>query len=188
MKRILLGLILSVGIVSTYGQSITVESHEVEDTDYGKYKSFYWTSQVDNKLDEGHYFLDDLILKDQVREAVKGELLGLGYEMDQIEPDLLVNFRVFDEATRLRGTTEGYGDTYWGIGNVNQMDTTSYQVDAGTLLINLVDRETGTIVWNGFASGLIDGDSFIKDKGKIHEAVNMIFDDYNQRAKEYTRR
>lgn len=103
-------------------------------------------------------------------------------------PDLIVNFRVFESPTTLKGS-EGYGKSYWGGAKYREIsDTTSYDVKAGTLLISFVDRKLSKVVWQGFASGLIDNDKFIKEKGTIREAVNMIIDEYDQRAKQYTRR
>jgi hypothetical protein len=37
-------------------------------------------------------------------------------------------------------------------------------------------------VWQGYASGLMNGNAFDKDKNKIAEAVSMIFDSYTHRA------
>ncbi|MBT1697866.1 DUF4136 domain-containing protein [Fulvivirgaceae bacterium PWU4] len=187
-KGLVTGLLVMVSVVVVNAQRITVASDKAADTDFSKFKTFYWTSQVDNQLDEGYNFLNDLILKAQVRDAVKAELMGLGYKLNPDSPDLLVNFRVFDKPVRLRGT-EGYGTSYWGNDQYRSIsDTTSYAVEAGTLLISLVDRKEGAIVWQGFASGLIDNNQFIKDEGKIREAVNMIFDEYGLRAKEYSRK
>lgn len=169
-------------------QSITVKSDHALDADFSKYKTFYWSSQVDSWLDEGLYFLNDLMMKSVIRDAVKGEMMGLGYQLQSYEPDLIVNFRVFDEPVTLKGF-EGYGSSYWGNERFRDIsDTTSYRVDAGTLLLSLADRESGQVVWQGFASGLIKDDRFVKDEGKIREAVNLIFEEYNQRAKEYTRK
>lgn len=188
MKNAVVGLLVMVCMAGAYGQTITVASDRAPDTDFSKYKTFYWTSQVDNKLDEGYNFLNDLILKAQVREAVKAELMGLGYKLNPETPDVLVNFRVFDKPVRIRGM-EGYGTSYWGTEQYRSIsDTTSYEVEAGTLLVSLVDRKAGAIVWQGFASGLIDNNQFIKDEGKIREAVNMIVDEYGIRAKEYSRK
>ena len=186
MKNTLFGFIMLMSLAS-YAQTITVAADQRLDTDFSRFKTFNWTSQVDSELDEGYYFLNDLILKSQVRDAVKSELMGLGYTLDA-NPDLLVNFRVFDRPTRIKGH-EGYGVTYWGDEQYRLIsDTTSYDVEAGTLLISLVDREDGAIVWQGFASGLIENDKFIKDESSIHEAVNLIFEEYNQRAREYSKR
>jgi hypothetical protein len=188
MKKIMSGFLMLLGIAYVHAQTITVASDRNIDTDFTKYKTFFWSSQVDNQLDEGHYFLNDLLFKVQVRDAVKAELMGLGYKLEPGTPDLVVNFRVFDKATRLKGS-EGYGAAYWGPQQYRDIsDTTSYQVEPGTLLISLVDRKKSQIVWHGFASGLIDNDQFIKDEGKIREAVNLIFDEYGLRAKEYSKK
>ena len=190
MKKVMLGMLLLFTIVGTYAQDITVRSFEAEDTDYSKYKTFDWASQVSNELDAGMYFLNDLILKAQVRDAVKSELMGLGYKKSNTpdQADLIVNFRVFDEPVTLKGS-EGYGDDYWGTSAYTTIsDTESYDVEAGTLLISLADRESGRVIWQGFASGLIDNNKFIKDQVKVSEAVNLAFEDYGQRAREYTRK
>lgn len=189
MKRIVLVCLMSVGFIcATNAQTIKVESDRNLDTDFSEYKTFYWASQVDSWLDEGFYFLNDLTMKSMIRDAVKGELMGLGYGLQSHEPDLIVNFRVFDKPVTLKGY-EGYGSSYWTDEKYREAsDTTSYDVQAGTLLVSLADRESGRVIWQGFASGLIEDDAFIKDEGKIREAVNLIFEEFDQRAKEYTRK
>lgn len=169
-------------------QTITVKADEKLDTDFSKYKTFYFSSQADAWLDKGVYFLNDLHMKAFVRDAVKAELMGLGYNLQSQEPDLIVNFRVFDSPVTLKGF-EGYGTSYWGADEYREpSDTESYDVEAGTLLVSMADRESGQVVWQGFASGLIENNSFIKDETKIREAVNMIFGEFDKRAKEYTRK
>ena len=189
MKKIMCVWFISLCFIgAASAQTITVESDRVLDTDFSEYKTFYWASQVDSWLDEGMYFLNDLTMKALVRDAVKSELMGLGYALQSAEPDLIVNFRVFEEPVTLKGY-EGYGTSFWGDERYREIsDTTSYDVEAGTLLVSMADRESGKVIWQGFASGLIKDDTFIKDEGKIREAVNLIFEEYNQRAKEYTRK
>jgi hypothetical protein len=173
---------------TTNGQELKVESDRSLSADFSKYKTFYFASQADAWLDEGVYFLNDLEMKSIIRDAVKGELMGLGYEMQSNEPDLVVNFRVFEEPVTITGF-EGYGTSYWGSERYRDVsDKASYDVEAGTLLVSIADRASGLIVWQGFASGLIDGDAFVKDESKIRQAVNMVFEDYNQRVGDYTKR
>lgn len=181
---------MSVGFIfAVNGQDITVKSDRSLDTEFDNYKSFYWSSQADAWLDEGGmYFLNDLGMKSIIRDAVKAEMMGLGYQLQSYEPDLIVNFRIFDKPVTLKGY-EGYGTSYWGSEKYRTVDDSkSYDVEAGTLLVSLADRESGAVVWQGFASGLIENNVFIKEEGRIREAVNLIFEEYNQRAKEYTRK
>jgi len=187
MKSVIAVVLMMFGF-TTYAQEITVRSEQGEDVDFSEFKTFDWASQIDNKLDEGFYFVNDLVLKAQVREAVEGELMGLGYQHADEGADLVVNFRVFDKATTLKSMAD-YGNDYWGA-NAGYADEMNQEIDveAGTLLVSLADKESGKVVWQGFASGLIENNQFIKDEGKITEAVNLIFEDYNQRATEYTRK
>ena len=189
MKKMMMVCLMSVGfMVAANAQTIRVESDRELDTDFSEYKTFYWSSQVDQWLDEGMYFMNDLTMKAMIRDAVKGELMGKGYEMESSNPDLIVNFRVFEEPVTLKGY-EGYGTSYWGDERYREAeDTTSYNVEAGTLLLSMADRESGKVVWQGFASGLIKDQAFVKDESTIRQAVNMIFEEFDQRAKEYTRK
>lgn len=189
MKRIIWIMLMSVGfIMGANAQTVTVESDRMLDKDFSEYKTFYWSSQADAWLDEGMYFLNDLGMKSVIRDAVKGELMGLGYHMQSHEPDLIVNFRVFEEPVTLTGY-EGYGESYWSDERYRNIDDAkTYEVDAGTLLISMADRESGKVIWQGFASGLIDSNEFVKEEGKIREAVNLVFEEFDGRAREYTRK
>lgn len=189
MKKIMWLLLLSVfSVGAANAQSIRVEGDRKLDTDFSKFESFYFSTQADAWLDEGMYFLNDLHMKAVIRDAVKAEMMGLGYELQSNEPDLIVNFRVFDKPVTLKGY-EGYGESYWSDEKYREPeDTASYDVEAGTLLISMADRESGRVVWQGFASGLIENETFIKEEGKIREAINLIFEEFDQRAKEYTRK
>ncbi|HYG19977.1 MAG TPA: DUF4136 domain-containing protein [Ohtaekwangia sp.] len=186
-KSFMLSLLM-IGIISAINaQEITVKGDRELGTDFGQFKTFYWASQVDQELDPGMYFLNDLVFKSDVRAAVQAEMEGLGYRLEPASPDLIVNFRAFDEEVRIKSYAD-YGDGYWGASEMRDVsDTTSYVVEPGTLLISLVDRKKGSLVWQGFASGLIDNNTFIKDEGKIREAVNLIFDEYGMRATDYDR-
>jgi hypothetical protein len=184
MKTISIMLIslFVIGISFSRAQNITVQADKQLNTDFSKYKTFYWASQVDSKLDEGFYFLNDLILKTNVRTAIQSEMEGLGYKLQSTSPNLVVNFRVFDKPVTLKGY-ESYGVSYWsGVEMRDAADAKMYEVKAGTLLVTFVDVKTGQIVWQGFASGLINNNEFIKDEAKIKEAVNLIFDKYEYRA------
>lgn len=188
MKRLFLLVCAYLAVTATFAQkeNIRVESDKVADQDFSKFKTFDFSSMIDSDLETGFYFLNDLVFKSQLREAIKEELMGLGYKMDETNPDLIVTFRVFQEPTSLKGF-EGYGPGYWGNTSFRQIsDQTTYDVKAGTLLVSLADRKNAQVVWQGFASGLIDDDQFIKDKATIREAVNLIMDEYGVRVNNYS--
>ncbi len=188
MKKVL--LIAWLTLVGTVGfaqnQKIQVASDKALNEDFTKFKTYAFASMINADLDPGFYFLNDLVFKSQLREAIEGELMGLGYKMDKTNPDLVVNFRVFEEPTTLHGY-DGYGTGYWGNEEYRQIsDKTTYEVKAGTLLISLLDRKEGQVVWQGFASGLFANNKFIKDQATVREAVSLIVNEYGVRVENYS--
>lgn len=188
MKKMLLltACLLAAGV--TFGQNIVIDADKKLNTDFSRYKTYAWASQVDNRLDPGLYFMNDLALKERIRNAVGYELDGRGYDYSRQKPDLLVNFRVFDQPATIRGFT-GYGTTYFGSTEVREPeDVTTFAVKPGSLIINLIDTKTGQAVWRGLASGLTTTNGFDRRGNKIREAVNLLFEKYNARADGYTAR
>ncbi|QJW91529.1 DUF4136 domain-containing protein [Spirosoma taeanense] len=173
-------LLLSVSL--TQAQNVTVDADKKLNTDFSKYKTYTWASQVDNQLDPGLYFLNDLALKKRIRDAVAFALDGRGYKFTRQSPDLLVNFRVFDKAATVKGYT-GYGSTYFGSNEVRDPeDVTTFDIKPGSIVVNLVDVKTGQVVWRGLATGLTNTNGFDRDENKIKQAVNLIFEQYSFRA------
>lgn len=180
LKFVILSLFVSVQALMA--QSVQVNSDKRLNTDLSKYKTYTWASQVDSKMDQGMYFLNDIILKERIRNAVGYEMEGRGYRKVTQSPDLIVNFRVFDQPTTIKGYS-GYGTGYWGAQEMRQSeDTTSFKLESGSLIVNVVDPKTGETVWRGFASGLMNGNVFNKEEGKIKQAVNLIYENYPVRA------
>jgi hypothetical protein len=169
-------------------QEITIQIREDTEVDLAHTKTYGWASQVDHALDAGNYFLNDIVLKTDIKDAVREELEARGYRQESTSADIIVNFRVFDEPVVLSGY-EGYGAAYWGDVEFQvPADSANTELDAGTLIISIIDRRAGRLVWQGFASGLMENNKFVKDEGKIRNAVNLVFEKYNYRASEYTKR
>jgi hypothetical protein len=147
-----------------------------------KANTYGFASQVDNKLDEGFFFLNDLILKAEIRDAVKHEMDSRGYTHTASQPDLIVNFRVFDKPAEIQSVDQ-LGSNYWAAGEINgYTNPQTVRLKEGSLMMHLVDRKTGKLVWQGYASGLMDGNVFTKEGNKIDEAVSMVFDQFKFRA------
>ena len=187
MKGIFFVLFLLIGLKSI-AQEITVRSDRNSDVDFTRYSTYYWARQVVSEKDVPQYFLNDLVLKADVRDAVRGELDDRGYQFSETSPDLLINFRLFDRPTRLKGF-QGYGFEYWDGTEFNPAsDVKEHFFEAGTLIISIIDRREQALIWQGFAKGLAENEEFTKDEGKIREAVKLIFDEYGLTASKYTRR
>lgn len=185
MNRIFFVLLLLVSKV--HGQEVMVRSEKHPEVDFTKYSSFSWSEQVSSEFDEHIYFLNDLVLKSDLRDAVQSELSGLGYDFETNAPDLIVNFRVFAQPATLQGS-EGYGRKYWAQNEYAPASNSSVTVDAGTIIFSIVDRREGILVWQGYATGLEGESGFVKDESELRNAVNLMFKDYGLRASEYSKR
>lgn len=149
--------------------------------DFSKYKTYSWASQVTN-LQNGVYFLNDLVFKGMVRDAVEHEMAAKGYTYQPTGGDLVVNFRSFDQPTEIT-SNENLGTGYWATDEPYAYDTQrKVKLDKGSILVQMIDRKKGVEVWQGYASGLTNGDAFDKSHDKVYVAVGQIFKEYNHRG------
>lgn len=160
MKKSVFGFALYLLIQSiSFAQEVTVASSE--NLDLGKYKTFMWDSQVNNEMEQGGiYFLDDLVVKSQLRDALQNELTNSGYEFDKTNADLTVHFVLFGEKnTSYNGLPE---------------NLVSYTAESGTLVISLIDSSDGKVIWQASTKGLSKAE-ILKDESMLKEAVSKIF-------------
>lgn len=178
--KILLALFCMGAIYSSPAFSQDLVATDVDlDAKFENYNSFGWTSEA--KSVDAEEFFNDVVLKTTIRDAIRYELDARGYNMEGNNPDLLVNFKVFEEPTEFQGYT-GYRE----VGNERvreEEDFKTYQLQAGTLLVQLLDKEKGTLVWQGYASGIIDDKNmFDKSPERIKDAVQQIFNRFDYKA------
>lgn len=194
MKRLQQALILTLALLTAScatQQRITVTSDRDKSAPFNNYKTYTWAKHV-NTASSLAYALNDIKLKSMIRDAVAHELLSRKIEMNPQKPDLLVNFRVFEKPITVE-TAEGYfrDAEYWGVDEVtnnrlglvpfattiydNDNDK-KYYLDAGTLMVQLVDSDKGVVVWQGYASGLTNSNAFDRNPAQIAKAVRLIFE------------
>ncbi|MFC6223126.1 DUF4136 domain-containing protein [Hymenobacter artigasi] len=156
-------------------------STATDQPDFSKYKSYSWSSQITDPQNSV-FFLNDLIFKGQIRDAVEHEMAAKGYTYQPDNGDLVVNFRTFDQPVEL-ASNDNLGAGYWSdneryaYNNRNKV-----KLDRGSILVQMADRQKGVQVWQGYASGLTDGNVFDKNKDKVYVAIGQIFQTYDHRA------
>ena len=149
--------------------------------DFSKYKTYSWASQVTNPQ-QSVYFLNDMLFKVMVRDAVEHEMVSRGYKYQPTGGDLVVNFRAFDEPVEIT-SNDNLGNAYWASNEPYAYNAQNkVSLDKGSIIVQMIDREKGINVWQGYASGLTDGNLFNKNKDKVYVAVGQIFEKYNHRA------
>lgn len=176
MKKLLF-LLLIVGCTPT--QDYMVQSEENLSADFSEYSTYEFSTHAKNT--NVMYTMNDMELKQAIREAVAYEMQAKGYDRAPANADILVNFRVFDEDTEIRGYENDA--EYWMESEIREWeDIKTYEVDAGTLYVDFVDKSTGKMIWRGFASGIMNPDNMTVETESIATAVEKIFNEYEHRG------
>ena len=133
--------------------------------DFAHFKTYAWAS--------GHRVADEPLNK-SIISSIDAQLSakGLTKVSPGEHPDVLVSYDVvFDRDIRGMGFRDGLRNLPWRSG--------SKYVLLGMLVVNLVESDTGSMVWRGMASGDVDANASPKkhDK-KIHEVAQKIFRNY----------
>ncbi len=149
--------------------------------DFSKYKTYSWASQITNPQN-GVYFLNDLVFKGMIRDAVDHEMAAKGYTYQPTSGDLVINFRSFDKPVEIT-SSDNLGPGYWDSNESYAYNSQNkVKLDRGSILVQMIDRKKGVEVWQGYASGLTNGDAFDKSKDKVYVAVGQIFKGYDHRG------
>ncbi len=148
------------------------------------YDTFAWSTHAANAQET--YFLSDAILKSKLRQAIKYELEGHGYVYSDDNADLVVNFRVFEAPLTIVAFEKTYTDeNYWSPNEIRMKaigiipeaerrelaDKKDYFMNAGSLIVQLVERETGRIVWQGYAREMLKK----YDENNVKQTVHTLF-------------
>jgi hypothetical protein len=148
--------------------TLQVNSYVERGASLSQYQTFGWG--VRDGLETGDPRLDNNPFFDtRVRSQVESKLTARGYAKMGPQPDLWVHYhaRVNQrlDASSLENTGSGRND-----------DNRPFVYDAGTLVIDLVDRASNRVVWRGWADGTLDGaiDNQRWMEQRVDEAVAKI--------------
>lgn len=177
-------LIFIITVLSACTQSeYMVRSDHAPDIDFENYETYYFASRAMSPNTDD--FINDADLKTEIRENIKYEMTAKGYDHTENDPDLLINFRIFEDEVEIVGYTQEEIEQYWGTQDIIDIDNMkTYNLDPGTLMIDIMDNETKQLIWTGYASGIIEDDAFDKSEEALAAAVSKIFADYDYRANE----
>ena len=194
MKPLKKALLILLAFVTTplLAQRYTITSNRDLSAPFDTYKTYGWAKHVTTTTSLA-YALNDAIMKSKIQDAVAHELKSRNYVMNQRNPDVLINYRVFDKAVNVKDA-DGYfhDNSYWGTDEVRNNalgslpfassyydQNSEYYFDKGTLMVQLVDAKKGVVVWQGYASGLTDGNAFDRNPDHVAQAIRLIFDKYD---------
>src|SRR5262245_31291624 len=122
----------------------------------------------------------DEINHKRVVDAIDAQLASKGFTkvVASAHPDMLVAYHAtFDKDLRITGFSSGWGG-YRFPGTRSGTATTDTIVN-GTLVVDIVDAKTGSIVWRGIATKEIDTKASPEKREKnINKAAEKLFKNY----------
>ncbi len=144
--------------------------------DFAKYKTYSFSEDA-LKLPV------EQLNRERILKAIENEMAAKGFTKSET-PDVLVDLHVKAEkkteatATTTGGGMYGYGRYGYGGGfSTTQINYNDYV--EGTLFVNMVDKATEKIAWQGRATKTLDEDvSPEKRETNINYAVKQIFTKY----------
>jgi len=156
---------------------LNVDSDYDPATEFSKYKSWTWLPGA--KPSEKDI---DSLSEQRIRAAIEAELPRHGLAKAGDGADLSVTFQIsiqhkIDSSPATVGVGYGWGPAHIG---VSKSPTKSY--DEGTLVLDLVDAKTKTLVWRGTAKGTVHKDYSPEERqAHIQDAVALLLEDYPPR-------
>jgi len=167
MSRILALTVLSAALA--WAQKITVEFDQA--ADFSKYKTF---AIRDGQLNSRNPALNSELVKKRIESDIARDLTARGLEITTGRSDLNVRYHF---GSVRKAEIERYPAGWRGFGTrVVRVPYTE-----GTLVIDLRDPSTGSLVWRGIASE--EKSDGAKIEGKLDDMVRKAIEKYPPRPK-----
>jgi hypothetical protein len=150
-------------------------------TDFTKYKTYAYTPEATN-------FGPNQLTGDRILAAIDREMAARGFTKSD-NPDVLIDLHAkLEQKQDATATTTGPGmyGTPWRYGYGAGFSTTQINVNTytdGTLFINMVDKASEKLVWQGRGTKTLDENaSPEKKETNINNGVKAIFEKYPVKA------
>lgn len=151
--------------------------------DFKNIKTYSWTADIDNIPRDAIFVGPNGVLvfnnessRKMIKDAIRYELDSRGYKADVDDPDIRISFSVLEQPASLR-TTNGYVTVNSGQKVLTEDNVTQTEVKPGTLILNFTDVKNGKMIWQGFASGIMQADQ-MNEEAKVRQAVSSVFNQF----------
>ena len=174
--------------------TMSVDSEFLGNADFSKFQTYDWKEGLQNQPDDPR--IDNAVVDARIKKAVQKRFSELGYKKGgDGTPDFYIGYHAavvrrvesskpsdyygaIGERVYLGGHQGRYGDYGREWGRV-AVPIPAYEYDMGTLVLDIIEAETGRLVWRGWASAEIDLWLPKAGSGKrIEEAVEKILADF----------
>jgi hypothetical protein len=168
----------------TYGQD--VRANYMPGTDFSKYHTYAWVSQVQGVPTVGVH--PDQILDAQVKRAIDSQMAARGFVQvqDAGKADLLLGYQLaIDQEKQINGFGDSWGG--WGgwgpwgpggngFGSFSASTSSSY---IGTFVVGMYDPAAKKLVWIGAAQHAIEpSKNQEKNQGRLNKGAQKLLKDF----------
>jgi hypothetical protein len=179
LNRSLAGILTGLLAAALIGGCATpVRSEYDQRANFDRFRSFAWVAPERDKVADP--VLDSQLLDRRMRSAVQSELIARGYDLvSPDEADFLVTYHTSTRERIQPGTTRvsiGYhrGSPFWWGGTFADTGARSYR--EGTIIIDIIDRAEGTLVWRGWSASEVRQDRYTDDR--LRRLTSSILKDF----------
>src|ERR1700688_2427383 len=137
---------------------------------FGQYKTYSW-EKVQTQ---------DQLLVDRIKAAVNGALAAKGWTQVDSGGDVsIVAMEITQNKQTLNTFYDGFGGGWrWGgFGGFGDATTTTENYKVGTLVVDLFDAHTKTLIWRGSSSDTLS-DKSDKNIKNLDKGVQKMFDHF----------
>jgi uncharacterized protein DUF4136 len=156
-----------VGVMSLFAGKLSAQQVKTDydrGANFGQYKTYSW-EQIKTQ---------DPLMVDRIKSAVKTTLAAKGFTEVPSDGDLSL---VAMETTRDQQTLDTFYNNFgggWRWGGFGDATTTTETYKVGTLVVDLFDTKTKTLVWRGSASDTLSNKSE-KNIDNLDKGVEKMF-------------
>jgi hypothetical protein len=178
LKSLQRSITLGVGIgtlvvAACAAQGPTIRAQADPSANFGKYHTFAFYDEV-----SGTNVAYSSFIAKYLKQSISRQLGTRGFRHDPANPDLLVNFQVLaQDKLSVSQTPSGYygyrRGLYGSWGGMTQTNVSTYK--EGTLNIDVVDRASRQLVWEGVAVGQIRDKALDNPQPAIESVVTQVF-------------
>jgi hypothetical protein len=173
IRNWMLILLLVVLTENCIAQSFTVSGKKYFTLQPFSQRRTYQFINISDSLSINSFYLNDQSLKTNIQRAIGASINELGYQYKEHDPQIVIKYQVLNAPARLKGSK-----TFSKNAAATDTISAEYNVDPGTLVISFMDAASGKMLWQGFASGLIDGQAPRKNTALVNEAVRLVMQEY----------
>jgi hypothetical protein len=177
MRRIAIAAALTFVGAAAFAQDVKTDYDK--SANFGAIKTFAvkigtsWHNQISEK---------------RISDEISQTLVEKGWKVDEANPDALVLLHGATEKektlnTFYSGGYGGYGYRGWGAGGMGTATTTTSEYLVGTLVVDIFDAKTKSLMFRGTASDEIS-DKPEKNIKKVQKVADKMFKDFPPGSKE----